>query len=139
MINTDTLKVLVVDNSVMVCSRLMEAIQPVPGIEIVGEVHDGVEAIQAVKTINPDVVILDIRLPGINGLGVLEEIKKTQPSPIVMMLTNFPYLQYRQKAISLGADYFFEKSIEFNTAVEVLMKLHEQRQANESAPAAKTG
>ena len=135
MIKTDSLKVLVVDDSVMVCSRLTEAIQPVPGIEIVGEVHDGVEAIQTIKSINPDVVILDIRLPGINGLGVLEEIKKTPPSPTVIMLTNFPYLQYRQKAISLGADYFFEKSIEFNKAVEVLMKLHEKRQSVNGAMA----
>ena len=127
--NVDTLKVLIADDSVVICNRLTEAIQPVPGIEIVGEVHDGVEAIQTIKSINPDVVILDIRLPGINGLGVLEEIKKTPPSPTVIMLTNFPYLQYRQKAISLGADYFFEKSIEFNKAVEVLMKLHEKRQA----------
>ena len=127
--NVETLKVLIADDSVMICNRLTEAIQPIPGLEIVGEAHDGVEALQAIGTLKPDVVILDIRLPGINGLGVLEEIKRAQSSPTVIMLTNFPYLQYRQKAISLGADYFFEKSIEFNKAVEVLMKLHEKRQA----------
>jgi len=130
MTKTDSLKVLVVDDSSMICSRLTESLQLVPGIELVGEVYDGGEAIQAIKEIRPDVVILDIRLPGtVNGLGVLEEVKRTPPTPSVIMLTNYPYLQYRQKAMSLGADYFFNKSNEFSKVVEVLMKLCEKRQA----------
>jgi DNA-binding NarL/FixJ family response regulator len=113
----------------MICSRLAEALRQVPDIELVGEVYDGAEAIQAIQEIKPDVVILDIRLPGtVNGLGVLEEIKRTPPTPAVIMLTNYPYLQYRQKAISLGADYFFKKSDEFSKVVEVLMQLCEERQ-----------
>lgn len=123
MTKTDSLKVLVVDDSEMICSRLTESLQLVPGIELGGE------AVQTIQEIKPDVVILDIRLPGtVNGLGVLEEIKRTPPTPAVIMLTNYPYLQYRQKAISLGADYFFKKSDEFSKVVEVLMQLCEERQ-----------
>ena len=130
--NVETLKVLIADDSVMICNRLTEAIQPVPGLEIVGEAHDGVEALQAIGTLKPDVVILDIRLPGINGLGVLEEIKKKPSAPVIIMLTNFPYLQYRQQATTLGADYFFEKSLEFGKAVDVLIKLQKERAAKKS-------
>jgi len=133
MTEIDSLKVLVVDDSSMICSRLAEAIQQVPGVEIVGEVYDGGEAMQAIQEIKPDVVILDIRLPGaMNGLSVLEEIKRMSPAPSVIMLTNYPYLQYRMKALSLGADYFFNKSNEFSNAVQVLTTLCEKRRGTQS-------
>jgi DNA-binding NarL/FixJ family response regulator len=54
---------------------------------------------------------------------VLETVKKDRPVPLVIMLTNFAHEQYRQKCLQLGADYFFDKSTEFDRVTEVLRKL----------------
>ena len=68
-------------------------------------------------------VTLDIRLAGGNGIKVLERIKKEQPSSAVIMLTNYPYPQYREKCRQLGADYFFDKVTEIGSFVKVLKML----------------
>jgi len=68
-------------------------------------------------------VILDIRMPGGSGIDVLEDIKKINAAPIVIILTNYPYPQYRKKCMAAGADYFFDKSSEFEKVTEVLKKL----------------
>jgi DNA-binding NarL/FixJ family response regulator len=69
------------------------------------------------------VVILDIRLIGEDGLSVLERIKKEHSPPIVIVLTNYPYPQYRKKCRELGADYFFDKVTEITSFVKVLRTL----------------
>jgi DNA-binding NarL/FixJ family response regulator len=65
-------------------------------------------------------VVLDISMPGGSGMYVLETVKKDRPVPVVIMLTNFAHDQYRQKCLQLGADYFFDKSTEFERVIEVL-------------------
>jgi DNA-binding NarL/FixJ family response regulator len=66
------------------------------------------------------VVILDIRLPGRSGIDVLKDIKKEYPAPLVIMITNYPYRQYRQGSMAAGADYFFSKTNEFDRILETL-------------------
>jgi DNA-binding NarL/FixJ family response regulator len=60
------------------------------------------------------VVILDIRVPGGSGFEVLQNIKQGQAAPIVIVLTNYPYSVYRQKCLQAGADFFLDKSTEFD-------------------------
>jgi DNA-binding response OmpR family regulator len=69
-------------------------------------------------------VILDIRMPGGNGIQVLEAIKTSTAAPVVIMLTAFPYPQYRKKCLEVGADYFLDKTTEFERVVEVLEQLY---------------
>ena len=68
-------------------------------------------------------MILDIRMPGGSGIDVLREIKKGNQPPLVMVLTNYPYPQYHRKYIDAGADFFFDKSTEFEKVTEVLKQL----------------
>ena len=82
-----------------------------------------VEAINAVRKLNPDVVVLDIKMPGVDGIDVLKAIKNKNQDIVVIMLTNYPYPQYRKKCIELGADYFFKKSTEFESVIETLKQL----------------
>ena len=89
-------------------------------IEIVGEAGDAEEAIQSIRKVKPDVVILDIRMPGGNGIGVLQAIRKEKMNVKVIMLTNYPYPHYRKKCMEAGADFFFDKSSEFRKIREVL-------------------
>lgn len=85
-----------------------------PHVAIVGLAEDAPQCMEAVLQARPDVVILDIRMPGGNGIDVLRQLKKTLPSAKVIMLTNFAYAQYRSKCQQAGADFFFDKSTEFD-------------------------
>jgi Response regulator containing a CheY-like receiver domain and an HTH DNA-binding domain len=81
------------------------------------------------------VVLLDIHLLNGNGIDVLQRLKKEKPAPAVIILTNYPYPQYRQKCLEAGADFFFVKSTEFDQVVPALRKLIQQASGVGGAPA----
>ena len=117
------MKVLIVDDSPFIRERLISAFLEIEGIEIVGEAKDGIEALEAISKLDPQLVTLDIRMPGRDGIDVLRDIKVSHPDMKVLILTNYPYPQYRSRCMAAGADYFFEKSNEFKKVVEVLKQL----------------
>jgi len=93
-------------------------------IEVIGQTGDVSEAIRDIQQLNPDVVILDVRMSGGSGIDVLEHIKKVNKcSPVIIMLTNYTLAQYQKRCMELGADYFFDKSLEVQKIAEVLKKL----------------
>jgi YesN/AraC family two-component response regulator len=94
-----------------------------PEIEIVGRARDGQTAIHLINKQSPDVVVLDIRMPKQNGMDVLQNIKRNGPVPLVIIFTNFPYPQYRKRCTQLGADFFFDKSTEFQELKNIFNKL----------------
>jgi DNA-binding NarL/FixJ family response regulator len=106
----ESMKVFLVDDSAIVLEKLAAMISGIDGVEIAGQAMNARDAIQSIVKLKPDVAILDIRLNGGgSGMEVLKRIKKENPPPIVIMLTNHPYPQYREKCQALGADYFFDK------------------------------
>jgi DNA-binding NarL/FixJ family response regulator len=119
----DIMKVFIADDSKVLCERLIEMLSDVPGIEVIGHAQDVLESLAAIKKLNPDIVILDIRMPGGSGMDVLQAIKQEKHAPMVIMLTNYPYPQYRKKCLGLGADYFFDKSTEFEKVTELFKQL----------------
>jgi len=114
------MRLLIVDDSDILRTRLTEILSEIKGIEIAGEEESSHRAVEAVERLKPDLVILDIRMPGENGTRVIEAIKKRKNPPIVIMFTNYPYLQYRKRSMDLGADYFFYKAIEFENLVKLM-------------------
>lgn len=113
-------EVFIVDDSRLVRERLVDLLSEVPDVVIVGQAGAATEAIRAIQMARPKVVVLDISMPGGSGLLVLEEIKKSSPPPVVIMLTNFANDPYKQRCLGLGAEYFFDKSTEFDKVKEVL-------------------
>jgi DNA-binding NarL/FixJ family response regulator len=112
--------VLIVDDSPLVRERLVHMVSQFSGVEIAGQTGDPHVALEAIRSLPPSVVILDIRLPGLSGIEMLLEIKKLDPAPVVIMLTNYPYPQYREKCMKAGADFFLDKSTEFQRIGEIL-------------------
>ena len=115
--------VFIVDDSPVVRERLARLIAELPGVDIVGQADIAFEALHAIRKLKPGVVVLDISMPGSSGLYVLETLKREQPCPLVIMLTNFSHEQYRRKCLQLGADYFFDKTNEFEKVIDVLREL----------------
>ena len=115
------MKVMIADDSEAVRERLAEMISEVPGAEVSGQAKDGQEAIRLIEEIKPDAVILDIRMPKGSGIDVLKYIRNgVQPKPLVIVLTNYPYPHYRKKCLAMGADYFIDKSGDFEKVIDVL-------------------
>jgi DNA-binding NarL/FixJ family response regulator len=117
------MKVLVVDDSALLRERMVSMISELPEIAKIGQAQNASQALNSVHKLNPDVVILDIRLSEGNGIEVLQKIKKENSAPVTIMFTNFPYAQYRKKCKEAGADFFFDKSTEFHKITGVLEKI----------------
>ncbi len=123
------LKVFIADDSAPVRERLAALISDLETVQLVGQAENGHDAMEAVRKLRPDVVILDIRMPEGNGFQVLEEIKKNVATTVVIMLTAFPYPQYRRKCLEAGAECFFDKTTEFDRVAEALEHLMQTRSA----------
>jgi DNA-binding NarL/FixJ family response regulator len=95
----------------------------VTGLEIVGQVDNVADAVLEIRKTKPDVVTLDIRMPGGSGIEVLESLKKHPSPPIVIMLSNYNFPQFRKKCLQSGARFYFDKSTEFHRVAEVLRSL----------------
>ena len=117
------MKVFVVDDSPLVRERLVSLLSEVEGVDVVGSADSADEGIKGISSSKPDVAVLDIRMPAGNGITVLERIKQQVSPPTVIMLTNYPYPQYRKKCMDAGADYFFDKSGEFHKVTDVLERM----------------
>jgi DNA-binding NarL/FixJ family response regulator len=96
------------------------------GIEIVGEAQYALEAFHAIFELKPDVVILDIHLIGGSGIDVLRRIKRLNAAPIVIMLTNSTTPPYRRKCMRAGADFFLDKSSEFENVRSIIKSLSDR-------------
>ncbi|MGQ9722989.1 MAG: response regulator [Candidatus Jordarchaeum sp.] len=118
------MRIVIADDSEIVRSRLIEMLEGIKGIEVVAQAKDSREAIDAIRTYHPDLVIMDIRMPGNDGIVAIETIRKTKRNkPKIIVFTNYPYLQYRKKCMDAGADFFFYKALEFEKLVELIKEL----------------
>jgi DNA-binding NarL/FixJ family response regulator len=117
------MKVFIVDDSQAVRERLVTLLKDMDDVEVVGQAGDVRKAVESIQATRPEVVILDIRMPGGSGIDVLQAIKADYPAPVTIMLTNYPYSQYRKRCMEAGADFFLDKSSEFHKVPQVLAQL----------------
>ena len=117
------MRIVIADDSSVVRQRLIRMLGDVIGVEVVGQADDVPLARNLVDTLKPDVAILDIRMPSGSGADLVPNLKKLSPAPKVIMLTNYAYPENRKKCMDGGADYFFDKSTEFQKVVAVLKDL----------------
>lgn len=126
------LKIITVDDSELIAERI--------GSHLVDDNHflylgNAINISSAHKLISieaPDVAILDIHLtddfPKANGINLLVDLKKKYPKMIVIMLTNLSESHYRNNCINAGADYFFDKSVDFDKMLHVLKSIGNKMQ-----------
>jgi DNA-binding NarL/FixJ family response regulator len=119
-------RVLVVDDSPRVRARVVHLLAEASGVEVVAEAQDGREAIELVRSHAPDVVVLDLSLPALGGLEVLALLKAETRPPAVIVLTNHAHEGYRAACLRGGADFFFDKSRDFDRIVAAVAALAER-------------
>src|ERR1051325_11629426 len=117
------IKVFVADDSMVLRERLLEMLREIPGVEVLGCAEDGLQTIRCVRELKPDVVVLDIQMPCGTGLDVLKNTKHGTEGPVFVVFTNFPYPQYRKRALECGAEFFFDKTTEFEKLRELFGQL----------------
>ncbi len=117
------MKVFIADDSKIVVDRLADLLGDVRGVEVAGQAGDALEAVRCIRQVNPDAVILDLQMPGGSGLDVLRAIRPDHPGLYVLICTNYAYPQFREECLSAGANYFLDKSSEFEKIPDILREL----------------
>ena len=117
------MKVFIADDSKIVVDRLADLLRDVRGVEVAGQAGDALEAVRCIRQVNPDAVILDLQMPRGSGLDVLRAIRPDHPGLYVLICTNYAYPQFREECLSAGANYFLDKSTEFEKIPDILRGL----------------
>jgi len=113
MTKTGKIKVLIVDDHAILRSGLRMLIDAQPDMNVIAEAQEGDEAIQSARKIKPDVVVLDITMPGRGGMHAISEILKTSDSIRILLLTMHEEPAYLRTALAAGASgYVLKKSVD---------------------------
>ena len=105
------IRVLVVDDQALVRAGFRMILEAEPDMEVVGEAADGVEAIAAVQRDRPDVVLMDVRMPNLDGIAATRRILEDDSAAKVLMLTTFDMDEYVYEAFRAGASGFLLKDV----------------------------
>ena len=117
------MKILIADDSPLLRDRLKGLMRKFDLLSVVTEAENGAEALKLIRETNPDVAILDIRMPEMNGIEVLRKIREVESRPKIIILTNYPYKQYRERCLAEGADYFFDKNHDIAGLTEAIIRI----------------
>jgi len=112
------IRVLIVDDHKVVRQGLRFLLEQEDGIEVIGECAEGTSAIQAVRALDPTVVLLDLFMPGPNGIDVLTQIKQDRPATEVLMLTSSADEEHLLAAVRAGALAYLSKTAGVDQVVE---------------------
>ncbi|MDD4168956.1 MAG: sporulation transcription factor Spo0A [Desulfotomaculaceae bacterium] len=123
----DNIRLLIADDNREFCELLKEFINEQEDFELVAIASNGLEALQMIDENSPDVIVLDIIMPHLDGIGVLENLAKGEVGnkPKVIMLTAFGQESVTQRAVELGADYYILKPFDFNVLATRIRQLSE--------------
>jgi DNA-binding NarL/FixJ family response regulator len=122
------MKIVIADDSSLMRDRIKILLRSINHNFEMFEAEDGVEALQLIEEKEPDLAIIDIRMPDINGIEVLKKVRKMKMKTKVCMLTNYPYPQYRERCLEAGADFFFSKTEDFEKINTVITELEKRKE-----------
>lgn len=117
------MRAFIVDDSAIVRMRLAEILVTDADVTVVGQAGTVAAALLEIPQLRPEFVLLDIQLPDGDGISVLKAVKRMTPAPAVVMFTNYTDQCYRQRCEVAGADFFLDKSKQFDQIPEVLRTL----------------
>ena len=117
----EKVRVLLVDDHTVVRRGLRKILESTPQIEVVGEIGNGTEALAATTSLHPDVVLMDVSLPGLNGIEATRRISATVPDAKVLMLSMHADEQYVGQSLAAGAKGYLLKDADDQDLVAAVM------------------
>jgi NarL family two-component system response regulator LiaR len=120
----ETIRVLIADDHAIVREGLRWLIATEPGIELVGEAKDGVEAVRQAQALAPDVILMDLLMPRKDGIEAIEEIKRTMPQARILVLTSFAEDERVFPAIKAGALGYLLKDTAPRALLRAIRDIH---------------
>jgi DNA-binding NarL/FixJ family response regulator len=124
---TQRLRVMVVDDNPIVAGRIAEMLNEEPRLVVCDRVESGLLAFARIASDRPDIVLMDLEMPGIGGLAAIKRIKNLLAPPLVVVVTLYDSQDVRMQAMSAGADAFVPKSRIANDLVRTLIALFSGR------------
>ena len=117
---TETIHVLLADDHDLVRSGLKSALRAYEEFSVIGEARDGLEAVREAKRTNPDLVVMDVRMPRLNGIEACRDIRSSLPKTNVLMLTSYADEQAVMASILAGASGFILKEVQTADLIEAM-------------------
>jgi DNA-binding NarL/FixJ family response regulator len=116
-------RTLIADDDASFRRRVKEFLASEPDIEIIGEAADGQEAILKARELEPDLVLMDVRMPGTNGINATRQIKDEMPELKVIILSIFDLDEYREAAMASGASSYVVKKCLIDELVPAIQRV----------------
>lgn len=128
------IRVLVVDDHQQVRIAISALLRRQPGIAVIGEAIDGRQAIEKTRELHPDVILMDIRMPGMDGLETARQLKQFGDCPRILFMTQFDSIEYSNASRQVGGDGFLSKKYLGSNLVDAIRSLAEGGTANFMEP-----
>jgi len=121
----ERIKVLIVDDNRDFCDLLNEFLSKRPEFQVVGVGHNGIEALELIHSVKPDICVLDIIMPHLDGIGVLERLSagNSGSRPKTIMLTALGHEEMTKRVLELGASYYILKPFNLETLAQRILQL----------------
>ncbi|HBY09384.1 MAG TPA: DNA-binding response regulator [Chloroflexi bacterium] len=150
---TETIRLMIADDHLIVREGLRLILETEPGFALIGEAADGAEAVQLATELQPDVILMDLRMPRVDGLSAIQQLRQTQPQIAIVILTTFNEDDLMRQGLQAGARGYLLKDTDRATLFhtiraaargetllkpEILQKLLNQPQIRAESPAPET-
>ncbi len=120
----DNISILLAEDHIIVREGTRELLQHQPDMEVVGEASDGEEAVTLARQLKPNVIVMDIAMPKLNGIEATKQIKKFRPATAVLILTAYDTDQYIMALLEAGAAGYLLKSVRGNQLIDAIRAVY---------------
>ena len=128
-----SIRLLIADDHALVRSGLRSMLQREPGIEILGEARNGREAVELCRSLRPDLILMDVRMPDMDGLEATRTIKRELPELGVLMVTMHENRDYMLEATKAGASGYVLKDASRNELISAVRRVVNAKPSNSQA------
>jgi NarL family two-component system response regulator YdfI len=117
---TQTIRLLIADDHLIVRQGLRLILETEPGFDLIGEAEDGFEAVNLANELKPDVILMDLRMPRMDGISAIKELQKTQPQIAIVILTTFNEDEMMRNGLQAGALGYLLKDTDRTTLFDTI-------------------